>query len=127
VGQQTSWRWISPSPWSGQQSSVRGSSTSEGGIDIATRTAQTTAGNLIRGLRVVTTALLQTGASDDQKGTPTGAHGRGIVEGTGSRIGGKDTIVIGHIARGALELGEFAEDSPKAKHIAKDVLNLNRK
>jgi len=73
---------------------------------------------------VVTTALLQAGASDDQKGTPTGAHGRGIVEGTGSRIGGKDTIVIGYIARRALELGEFAEDPPKAKHIAKDVLNL---
>lgn len=73
---------------------------------------------------MVTVALLQTCASDDQKGMSTDAQRRGIVEGTGSRIGREDSIRIGHIAGGAFELGEFAEDSPEAKHIAKNILHL---
>lgn len=125
VRQQATRRWVAPPSGSRQQGAIRRGSTPEGTrIDVAARAAQAAARYFIRGLCVIAAALLQAGTSNDQKGSTSGAQGGGVVEGTGTRVGGQNAIRVGHIAGGALELGEFAEDSPEAKDIAEDVLDL---
>lgn len=125
VRQETTWRWIAPSSWTGQQCAIGGGAIPEWCIDVAAWAAQAAAGNVICWFCMITAALLLAGIANKQKRATCHAQGSVVIEGTWTGIGCQIAISsIGHIAGGTLELGEFTKDAPEAEHIAEYVLHL---